>query len=145
MAKYFLIGQKEIDFELSIVTCIELWYGKVQQGAREDSQQLVKHEIVRAQQELQLLGEVAKDDLGQINACRLKRNSTPFTLRSVVIVGWCLFECFISPENNQFVVSDRVCMSTLKAFFVRGGVFCLFDLLWHFIAFENENYAIKKT
>ncbi|CAM9419992.1 unnamed protein product [Ascophyllum nodosum] len=34
-------------------------------------------------QELQLLGEVAKDDLGQLNACRLPRNSTPFTLRTM--------------------------------------------------------------
>ncbi|CAM9229051.1 unnamed protein product, partial [Hapterophycus canaliculatus] len=34
-------------------------------------------------QELQLLGEIAKDDLGQINACRLPHSSTPFTLRTM--------------------------------------------------------------
>lgn len=34
-------------------------------------------------QELQLLGEVTKDDLGQINACRLPNNNTPYTLRTM--------------------------------------------------------------
>ncbi|CAM9116929.1 unnamed protein product [Ectocarpus sp. 12 AP-2014] len=34
-------------------------------------------------QDLQLLGEIAKDDLGQINACRLPQRSTPFTLRTM--------------------------------------------------------------
>ncbi|CAM9579284.1 unnamed protein product [Pylaiella littoralis] len=34
-------------------------------------------------QELQLLGEITKDDLGQINACRLPHDSTPFTLRTM--------------------------------------------------------------
>lgn len=50
-------------------------------------------------QELQLLGEIAKDDLGQINACRLPHNSTPFTLRCVAAALACpvqspLVPCF---------------------------------------------------
>ncbi|CAM9424755.1 unnamed protein product, partial [Laminaria digitata] len=69
-------------------------------------------------QELQLLGEVGKDDLGQINACRLPHNSTPFTLRTMWKAD------IVAQQQRAMVLKSSEMLKHVQEA-VKGGMGCV--------------------